>query len=109
MVGLEGLSWPFGKKLARQVFPNAASDGKFDLIFMDPPYYKDMAKNSLIKIAACDIITPNAYVILEHFKKDAIPNDAVGLKYLRQYKYGDTVLSFFRDYNDKKSDLSGDI
>jgi len=69
---------------------------KFDIIFLDPPYYKDMAKNCLLKIDACDILSHHGLIIAEHFAKDRMPEATVNLKLFREKKYGDTVLSFYR-------------
>ncbi|OGW75600.1 MAG: 16S rRNA (guanine(966)-N(2))-methyltransferase RsmD [Omnitrophica bacterium RBG_13_46_9] len=68
---------------------------KFDIIFMDPPYGKSLAKNSLIKIDACDILSPHGLIIAEHFKKDPLPERLINLILVRQRKYGDTVISFY--------------
>jgi 16S rRNA G966 N2-methylase RsmD len=35
-------------------------------------------------------------VVVQHFKKDALPDALGDLILLRQRKYGDTVLSFYR-------------
>jgi len=71
-------------------------DKKFDIIFLDPPYYKDLAKNALIKIGAYDILSQRGFAIAEHFIKDEIPAHAGGLKLFKEKRYGDTVLSFYR-------------
>lgn len=86
---------------------------KFDIIFMDPPYYKkgfvdrkkaakkgkqtgSPAKNSLIKIEACDIVSRYGFVIVEHFAKDGIPDNIGRLSLFKKSKYGDTAVSFYR-------------
>ena len=69
---------------------------KFDIIFLDPPYYEEFARNSLLKIDACDILSPQSLVIVEHFKKDIMPEKTGNLFLFRQRKYGDTVISFYR-------------
>lgn len=68
----------------------------FDIVFMDPPFYKDCAKNSLIKIGACDILTENSFVIAEHFVKDIMPRETGPLTLFKERRYGDTVVSFYR-------------
>jgi len=78
----------------------------FDIIFLDPPYYKDMARNTLIAISKCDILRRNAIVILETYKKENLDEEAGFLKKFRSYRYGDTKLEFFRNKNEKDSDLS---
>jgi 16S rRNA (guanine966-N2)-methyltransferase len=67
----------------------------FDIIFLDPPYYKDLAKNTLIGLSDYDILTPNALVIAEVFKKEGLPEELGFFRKIRSYKYGDTLLEFF--------------
>ena len=84
---------------------------KFDVIFMDPPYYKGLAtpnlkgkvgvplsaaKKTLQILGAYDILAPDGLLISQHFKKDSLPETAGDLKLFRQSRYGDTVLSFYR-------------
>ncbi|MFA5155936.1 MAG: 16S rRNA (guanine(966)-N(2))-methyltransferase RsmD [Candidatus Omnitrophota bacterium] len=69
---------------------------KFDIIFLDPPYYREMAKKTLQMLGAYDILAPNGFVISQHFKKDLLPEIAGSLTRFREAVYGDTVLSFYR-------------
>lgn len=69
---------------------------KFDIIFIDPPYYKDMAKKTLQMLGGYDILAPNGLLVVQHFKKDILQNKAGDLKLFRESKYGDTILSFYR-------------
>jgi len=71
---------------------------KFNIIFLDPPYYKELARNSLLKIDACVILSPQSLVIAEHFKKDVMPEKTDNLFLFREKKYGDTVISFYRKH-----------
>ena len=69
---------------------------KFDVIFLDPPYGRELAKNSLLKIALCDILTASGILVLEHNKKEELPDRCGSLILFKQKSYGDTVLSFYR-------------
>jgi 16S rRNA (guanine(966)-N(2))-methyltransferase RsmD len=68
---------------------------KFDIIFLDPPYYKGMAKKSLQTLFQYDILKPNGLIVAEHYKKDELPQTLGELALARQERYGDTVLSFY--------------
>jgi 16S rRNA (guanine(966)-N(2))-methyltransferase RsmD len=72
------------------------NEPKFDVVFLDPPYHRDIAKNTLIKISSCDILTPNAVIIAEVFKKESLPDTIGLLAKARTYKYGDTILEFYK-------------
>jgi len=66
---------------------------KFDLVFLDPPYYQDLTKKTLQTLGACDILSPNGLIVVQHFKKDPLPDTLGDLNLLRQSKYGATLLS----------------
>lgn len=68
---------------------------KFDLIFLDPPYYQGLAKKSLISIEQSDILTRNTLVVAEHYKKDILPDQTGQLSLIKIKHYGDTLLSFY--------------
>ncbi|MDO8535389.1 MAG: 16S rRNA (guanine(966)-N(2))-methyltransferase RsmD, partial [Candidatus Omnitrophota bacterium] len=69
---------------------------KYDIIFLDPPYYRDMAKKCLINIDSCDIVAPVGLVIVEHFKKDALDTELERLVFIDERRYGDTVITILR-------------
>jgi len=68
---------------------------KFDIILLDPPYYKDVVRKVLINFLSYDILSRNGLIIAEHYKKDVLPNTVERLKLIRQSQYGDTMVSFF--------------
>ncbi|MDI6758543.1 MAG: 16S rRNA (guanine(966)-N(2))-methyltransferase RsmD [Candidatus Omnitrophota bacterium] len=70
-------------------------DKKFDVIFLDPPYYEDMAKKTLQMLAGYDILAPNGLIIVQHFKKDDLADNIEDLTLFKQRRYGNTVLSFY--------------
>lgn len=69
---------------------------KFEIIFLDPPYYHDASKKTLQTLDAYDILAPNGLVVVQHFKKDNLPDNLGVLSLFRQARYGDTVLSFYK-------------
>jgi len=114
-LGIEsGNLYPFEAEKAVKSFHK---DGrKFDIIFLDPPYYKlnslsptvtprvdgncagvplSAAKKTLQMLGAYDILAPNGFVIVQHFKKDVLPDKADNLARFKQANYRDTVLSFY--------------
>jgi len=77
------------RKLAKKRF-------RFDIIFMDPPYYQDIAKKTLQILGAYDILAPNGFIVVQHFKKENLPAELGDLTLFKQSRYGDTALSFYR-------------
>jgi 16S rRNA (guanine(966)-N(2))-methyltransferase RsmD len=67
---------------------------KFDLIFVDPPYYQDLAKKALQTLGAYDILTRNGLIIIQHHRREKIAEEK-GLSLWRARVYSATQLSFF--------------
>jgi 16S rRNA (guanine(966)-N(2))-methyltransferase RsmD len=85
---------------------------KFDIIFLDPPYLKNvaprfgsglatisnqrsLAKKVLQKISAYDILAPRGLIAVEHSNKDFIDSAVNTLTCFKQKRYADTILSFY--------------
>lgn len=97
---------------ALSVFPRMEKEGnRYDLIFLDPPYYKNIARKCLSNIDAYDILSPNCLVVIEHFKKDSLALDLNNLVFEKEKQYGDTLISIFRKRHDEGQDsgLPGDF
>ena len=69
----------------------------FDLIFIDPPYRRELAKNCLLRISACDILNRSGILVIEHHKKEELPRQEGSLMLFKQKNYSDTVVSFYRE------------
>lgn len=72
------------------------SGSRFDLVFLDPPYQKSLAKKSLSLLDSCDILTESGVVVGEHSKHDEMPSAVAVLRLYRSARYGDTQISFYR-------------
>ena len=71
-------------------------DGKFDLIFMDPPYQMDIIfKKTLKKILDFKAIKKNSLVILEHArkKKIVIPKE---FEIIKEKNYGNSSVTLIK-------------
>ena len=67
----------------------AAKGEKFDLVFLDPPYAKDVKDEVLKKVARAGILAPGAIVVCESDVDRFTENEAVyGLNFRRKYRYG---------------------
>ena len=80
-----------------RVFCNSLSlDRKnFDIIFIDPPYLKDMAKKILQTLEGYDILSPDGLIVLQHSRLEQLPKDSLKFSLIKEAKYGDTWLSIF--------------
>lgn len=66
----------------------------FDIIFMDPPYYKNLILPCLEFIKNSALATPETIIVLQHAYNENFINELAGFKLLKQKKYGDTLLTF---------------
>lgn len=67
----------------------------FDFIFIDPPYASSEVEKILPMLWEGDMIMDRGMVIIEHFHKKTLPEESGNLFFLKKYKYGETVLSFY--------------
>jgi len=79
--------------LARDAVRYLESEGKFDLIFLDPPYDSQLADKALEKIFEFDKLNINGIIIYES-KAGSTPPDAPLPYFLEKtYKYGDVGIA----------------
>lgn len=83
--------------LVEQALPALHRKGRrFDIIFLDPPYHQELSKKTLQMLRAYDILAPDGLLAIQHFKKDELPKISGEFILVKEAKYGDTVLSFYR-------------
>jgi len=68
---------------------------RFDIIFVDPPYQSDEVDTILPLIGQMDILSEGGRIIVEHFFKRKMPDKAGTLVFLKNYRYGDSMLTFY--------------
>lgn len=67
---------------------------RYDIIFCDPPYQKEVVSKVLDLISEKDVLEKNGIFILEHHKKERLKVKK-NLVLVKEKKLGDTVVSFF--------------
>ena len=68
----------------------------FDIIFMDPPYFNASLENILGYPKLHSLLRKDGFIIMEHFHKVSLMDGYGNLKKYKEYRYGDTLLTFFR-------------
>ncbi len=73
----------------------------FDIIFLDPPYKKGDAEESIAKktlqtLCTYDILPPTGLIIVQYSKQESLPEQLGVLNLLKLSVYGDTKLSFYQ-------------
>lgn len=68
---------------------------KFDLVFLDPPYSKDIAPTLLAEILAGKGLSTMARIVIETGKTADLPFSISGLSRVHARVYGDTKISIY--------------
>lgn len=64
----------------------------FDLVLLDPPYNHDSAA---VIASAARLLAANGTLVLEHARRQAVPETAGGLTRTREVVSGDSALAFY--------------
>lgn len=67
----------------------------FDLIFVDPPYEKNLVNPTLRSLASSPLVREESLIVVEHHPKEPIESIA-GLTLTDTRKYGQTHVSFLK-------------
>lgn len=70
---------------------------RFDIIYIDPPYYKNLIEEPLKKISMYKLLNDDGLIVAEHHKNDILSDSYDMLKKIRTQKYGETILSFYKE------------
>jgi 16S rRNA (guanine966-N2)-methyltransferase len=68
--------------------------GPFDLVFLDPPYRKDLVAPALASLHDGNWLAPNALIVVETAEDEKV--DAPGFVVFDERVYGETRVSFLR-------------
>ena len=66
-----------------------------DLVFFDPPYDFQPYKDLLEIVFSRGLVTPTAFVVIEHRRKAALPEEGQNYRRTRLVRQGDQCLSFY--------------
>ena len=73
----------------------AQSSERFDLIFLDPPYDRELVGTTLNAIGQNSLLAAAGKVVAEHSAREPVKPRYEHLVLNDQRRYGDTLLSFF--------------
>lgn len=71
----------------------------YDIVFVDPPYSSGELMKILPSVGEGGLIREGGIVIVEHFSRTRLPENAGALRLQKSYKYGDTVLTVYRSFH----------
>ena len=68
---------------------------RFGLAFLDPPYGGGDAAAALSALADLNLLGPGARVVVEHSRRETLPEACGALTRLEVRRYGDTQVAFY--------------
>jgi len=93
--GLEDRANVFKLRVGPAIRRLERKGGSFDIIFVDPPYLKDLVNPTLEILATSTLVGPSSIVIVEHHPKEPIkPLNGLAVTDIR--RYGQTNVSFLK-------------
>lgn len=69
---------------------------KFDIIYIDPPYFEDYYQRVLVAISQYQLLTSDGIVVVESSNKVTLVDAVETLSMMRKQKYGDTIIYFYQ-------------
>ena len=79
----------------------SAEKKMFDIFFVDPPYFSEEIMRILPLVAQKGLLNTGGIVVVEHFVKKKLPELVGKLKMIRNYRYGDTMLTIYKEETEK--------
>lgn len=69
---------------------------KADLLFMDPPYHRELIQSTLEQLSSYDMLNKDGIIVAEHGKSERSPEKVGSFYRFKQKKYGCTIISYYR-------------
>jgi len=85
--------WPL--PVAAALKKLAGRGERFGLAFLDPPYGVGDAIAALSALAELPLLSPGARVVVEHSRRESLPEACGALTRLQVRRYGDTQVAFY--------------
>ena len=70
--------------------------GRFDLVFLDPPYASGLLEAALERLTGFDILNPRGIIVAEHPAEGVLPDQPPPYRLRRTYRYGKIAVSLYR-------------
>ena len=84
----------FRCNIAKDLNRIGSAGQSFNLVFMDPPYNKELIKPALVNLHRHRLLENKTRLIVEHTALEPIPKDLAVFETVDQRRYGKTVVSF---------------
>jgi 16S rRNA (guanine(966)-N(2))-methyltransferase RsmD len=100
--GLEERSEVLPKDTNRAIGILRQRGESFDLILMDPPYEKGWIQRTLRKLNSHPIYHGDSVLVIEHTRREPLPQPLEGWSLIRQRQIGDTLISFLMPWRNSR-------
>jgi len=91
---------PFGEvfegDVASAIDHFARRGRRFDLVFVDPPYFRGLAPRALEAVASCHALSADPVVVVATHKSETLSEAFGELVLVDSRRYGDNALHFYR-------------
>lgn len=84
------------KEVNRAIGILEASGESFDLILMDPPYEKGWIQRTLVKLNNHNIYHEGSVLVIEHGRREPLPQKTGRWAVIKQRMIGDTIISILQ-------------
>jgi 16S rRNA (guanine(966)-N(2))-methyltransferase RsmD len=100
--GFSDLAEVIPKDVNRAIGILEASGESFDLILMDPPYEKGWIQRTLVKLNNHNIYHEGSVLVIEHGRREPLPQKTGRWTLIKQRMIGDTVISILQAGGDSQ-------
>ncbi len=73
----------------------SARNFSFDIVFLDPPYYRQLLTKTLQQLSEYDIVGPSGYLVAFCYQKDLFVKKSGVFRLKINKKYGQTLLLIY--------------
>jgi 16S rRNA (guanine966-N2)-methyltransferase len=95
-LGFEGNAQIISMEMKKGILQISQLDLKFDYVFIDPPYQKDLIEDTIDRIDQVGLVNESSLIVVQHSKREQVvlPRGRFGLE--DQRNYGDSMLTFLK-------------
>ena len=74
---------------------NKMKPKSFDVIYVDPPYNREMGIDAITRLYEADILSDDGIIVLETDTNEIVPDEILGYEKFNYKRYGRNILSLF--------------
>jgi 16S rRNA G966 N2-methylase RsmD len=95
-LGISNLIEAYSSDALKAIPQLAQSKKRFDLIFVAPPYFKELTQKSLKLLDKTQLCIENGIIIAQLHKKEEMDLNLSNLALVKTKKHGITIIQFYR-------------